>query len=154
MTFTIANYIQNNGSPESYASLSYSEAKAISSEYWDTSSGSIVTIIINGFELEISYDQYQKKAGESLVRYTLSSEILSELLRYEMLFESAFLSEDELVIFLKNKINIHLQIDESTKDFIKLKVVAQVTEGARNLIRRLFNKITLAETKSLLNKHA
>ncbi len=146
----ITDYINNDGLLYGYSTLSYLDAKKISCECWDTKSGSVVTIEKNGFDFEIIFDHGFKKVGESIVSYDVSNHMLLEVLKFELLFLSVFEYDDEVVIFLQNDINIHLQKGSLGELFSMLKIVSNVTELSRSLVKNLMDEITLSRAEKLI----
>ena len=146
MILSLSNYIK---SYDCFFKISFDQAKNRATEMWETDSHTTFSIEENGFELEIIYDKNMHK-NEKLMCYSVSKGLIQELITFFDSFLYAFEGDEEIVIFLKDGVNIHLQ-KQAEKSISWLKVIPGSTIASRELIKKMLPEISLIQLKSSLN---
>lgn len=128
---------------------SYEATREIAFEAWETRSGSVLTILGDGYEREISYDHNKEKVSESLAIYTPDEELIAQLVMQGYFGDGAYVSDDEIVVFSSDRAEAHFT---KNRDAItSIRVIAPTTSIQKDLVRRLSQKADEEQVRTLLD---
>lgn len=127
---------------------SYEATREVASEVWETRSGSVFTLLSDGYELEITYDHKKRKVSESLVIYNPDKELIEQLVKQRFFGDGAYVSDDEIVVFSNDRAEAHFI--KGRDAITSIKVIAPTTNIQKDLLRRLSQKMDEEQVKMLL----
>lgn len=146
MSIQLACFI--DGSEFSLSECEYEQALSLSSEQWCTEGGSVFTVEYGEFDMELSYDKDKNFSHQALIVYKKPVAKRINIDAIEEYAQRAFEDDDELVLFLRDNINIHIQKDKN-KCFNCIRFVSNSSDSGKKLICTIMNEV---ETNSVIRR--